>query len=553
MTMALLVGLIGSGIAAMLTPLIIVQIGTSTFDGSRARETNAAEAGIYVALGLIRSAADDSGNGDVRLLPCTTTPLTGSVDASAGQLSYRVRIGYYTQNPVNQPAAWLARYNPVTGQGHGMFCANGSGTYYPAGAPGNDSGTALQVPSWAVITATGIDARGNRTMRAIYTVMTTNANIAGGTMHLWNNNNDNRCMDAGPVQAAGVNVGVQPCVPSNDPANPSAADPSQAWVYRSDLSIQLVSSVSPTVPNGLCLDVQPLGNPPAPHNGAPVVLEPCSKLGHPSWHQQWSINDSGDLEAALSTSAANGALSNLCMSPVDGTDLVLTACGTSSDDSKQTWVLSSDVGSGMAGQSSNQYVNFQNPSYCMDVTNQNVTGGTDSWPAGNNFLIAFPCKQNPSSCAVLWNQQFTMVGHHLVTYNKGNNANSCGMDKAQPYCLYAPSTPTGYVTVVSCKDTTHLDPSRLTWTQYGPTNDDGSPRTQYKYAVVNSDGSSPPDGVGSGLCLSLSQDSAVAWNGWAKLIIEPCNGHKIQMWNASPDVQPPKLIDFGESSVPVTP
>lgn len=554
MTMALLVGVIGSGIAAILIPMLVMQIGSTSFDNSRAREMNAAEAGTSIGVGLIRSAIDGDGNGVVADLPCTSSPLTGTVDSSAGTLTYRVRINYYTQNPVDQTEDWLAKYSPA-GQGHGMLCSQNAGTYYPANAPDNDSGKALQVPSWAVITSTGSDSRGQRTMRSIYTVQTTNANIAGGTLRLFGTS---RCLDAGlAAGAVGYNVTASPC--AGDPTDNSPASPAQAWVYRSDLTIQLVSSVTQSRPNGLCLDARYGMSTTSPQTaGDPVQLQGCGDLGSPPWYQQWSINGNGAFQGAAPPPPAG--LGAYCIeASTSVAQLALGGCGGGSSDPTHTWVPSPDVGSGMAGPDTNQFVNFQNPSYCMDVTNESVTS-TSTKPGGDQFLIAYSCKQDPDPCQVRWNQQFTMVGNHMVTYNNGN-AGSCNVRKNDPYCLYAPSSPTGFPTVVSCT-APHLDTSRLTWTHYGATDSDGNPLTRYKYAIVNSDGSppvdgvngAPTDGVGSGLCLSMNGDPAVAFlQVWPKLVVAPCDGTKLQMWNGAPDTQPPTLTHFGEVSVPVSP
>lgn len=505
LTMAILVALIGVGIAAMLLPIVITQTRTTSFDHSRVREVNAAEAGIDVALGLIRAASDSSGNGVLAKLPCTVSgPITGTVAGAAADLTYTVRIGYYAENPLGKPADWLAMYETDNG-GHGMRCATGAGTYYPP--------TGEQVPSFVRIVSQGKDARSSRTLSSIYVVKTTNANVSGGTIYVFPSGGQTYCMDAGSAQpVAGVTVRVQPC------AVPVAQQ--QAWSYGADLSIHLVSSVTSAYPNGLCLSTPPTAS--QQNAGDAITLQPCATDGNAPWYQKWSINNASHLEGARRDLTNTDGLCINVASQASGQPLSLQTCYGGVTDAKQTWVPSPDVGAGMAGAPNDQIVNFQQFGRCMDVTDTDVNKG---------FLIAYTCKQNPDPSKVLWNQKFRYdsTTKQWVTNN------------GSPYCLTSPrtaynsATPGPYVTLTACNGTI---PPGTQWTQYGGTDADGNPLPPLtKYTIQDE----------SGYCLSLTTGTADAYNGqYSKVIVEACNGSMLQKWNASPDVKVPALQNIQE-------
>ena len=505
LAMAMLVAIIGAGIAAMLLPMVITQTHTTTFDHSRVREISAAEAGIDVALGLIRSSSDASGNGVLSKLPCTVSgPITGTVVGAAADLSYTVQIGYYTENPLGKPADWLAMYDP-SNSGHGMRCAAGAGTYYPP--------TGEQVPSFVRITSQGDDGRSSRTLSSVYIVKTTNANVSGGTIYVFPSGSQNYCMDAGSAQpVAGITVRVQPC------AVPVAQQ--QAWSYGADLAIHLVSSVTSAYPNGLCLSSPPTGS--QQNVGDAITLQPCATEGNAPWYQKWSVDNVSHLQGARKDLTNTDGLCINVASQASGQALSLQTCAGGVTDSMQTWVPSPDVGAGMAGAANDQIVNFQQFGRCMDVTDTDVNKG---------FLIAYTCKQNPDPTKVLWNQKFAYnsTTHQLVTNN------------GSPYCLTSPltaynsATPGPYVTLTACNGTV---PPGTQWTQYGGTDSDGNPLPPLtKYTVQDE----------KGYCLSLTTGTADAYNGqYSKVIVEACNGSTLQKWNASPDVQAPALQNIQE-------
>jgi hypothetical protein len=504
MALAILVIIVGVGLCAVLLPMTLSQMHSTGFTDSRAREVNAAEAGIDVALGMIRSSNNATGAGVVASLPCTTDrPLTGTVAGSSSGLSYSVAIGYYTENPLGQSTTWLAPYTASNG-GHGMICASGSGTYYPP--------TKEQVPSYVLITSRGIDARGGRTLQSTYFVKTTNANVAGGTVYVFPAGSQNYCMDAGSANpAAGVAITLQTCI------LPVAQQ--QAWAYNADLSIQLVSSVTSAYPNGLCLSSPPAGT--QQKVGDAITLQPCAAVPNAPWYQQWSVDNVAHLEGSKPDKSNINGLCINAASQGAGVALTLQTCAGGVTDTKQTWVPSPDAGAGMAGASNSQLVDFQQFGRCMDVTNTDVTSA---------FLIAYTCKQNPNPGLVSWNQKFSLNAAGEFVTNNGS-----------PYCLRSPLTtyagpPNGpYVTVTACPNT---PTSAVTWKQYGATDGNGNPLPALqKYTVQDS----------SGNCLSLTTGTTDLYNSqYSKVIVAACDGSTVQKWNATPDVQQPALKNIQE-------
>ena len=80
--MALLIVLIGVALAGLLVPVAISQNGVTRFDDRRASSLQSAEAGVDVALGVVKSASDSSGTGVVTKLPCG--PFSGAVASTVG-------------------------------------------------------------------------------------------------------------------------------------------------------------------------------------------------------------------------------------------------------------------------------------------------------------------------------------------------------------------------------------------------------------------------------------------------------------------------------------
>src|SRR5581483_9147637 len=133
-----------------------------------------------------------------------------------------------------------------------------------------------------------------------------------------------------------------------------------------------------------------------------------------------------------------------------------------------SWQMSPSVGAGGAAPSgtslfgvTNQMVNYLQFGLCMDVTNQNPTGGFNSGSGPGGYLINYDCKQFPDyNDYPVWNQRWCLdalstsngnqVGLLYTPYGQTSCSNS-----TNPYCAQSPGTTadqstTAWVIVVPC-------------------------------------------------------------------------------------------------------
>ena len=483
MPMLLMVMIVGMVLGALLVPMIITQDRTTRFDTTRVQALGAAQAGLDSAVGQIRAAVDDEGIGNSAALPCG--PISGAVNG-VGAAAYTVSIEYFTADPTTNPAT------PT------MTCSAGHGTY--------DGSTGVLTPSYARLTSTGTDgpavngATTGRTLVSTYVFKTSNTNISGGVIRIFPSDSSTTefCMDAGSATPA-VSTIVTLDVCSN--TMPPIAQ--QVFAYRTDLTLQLLSSITATVPNGLCLDTAKPAT-----AGNTIVLNACTALGSPTYSQQWSFNDNGAFQAALSTTRTSGTLASVCMnvaSQVVTQQVNLATCAGGTSNPAQAFIPAPSVGAGAAA--APQLVNYQQFGRCLDVTNQQVS---------SDHLIAYPCKQNPNAGAVAWNQKFASnvspgtVGQ-LYTTTGGTN-----------YCLTSPNTIGGWVVVKPCT-TTGADAPKQKWIAY-----DGDHSLSYSKEYTVTDSSSTP------LCLGLTPGSTPTT--WYTIDVESCDGSTEQKWNADPNL-----------------
>ena len=161
----------------------------------------------------------------------------------------------------------------------------------------------------------------------------------------------------------------------------------QLFGYTADLFLKLIDSEqSPGAPDGMCLVA---GNPAAtPHaNGQVLTFQACpvssNKTAYPgSPLFQWSLDGSSHFEA---TTNSQGVDSSFCVNMTAntvGSQVVLGSC--SSNSSTNIWRSSPGVGAGMAGDNTNQLVNYAQFSRCLDVTGQSLTA---------TYMIAWFCKR----------------------------------------------------------------------------------------------------------------------------------------------------------------
>ncbi len=493
MAIYLVIAVMGLLLSAMLVPMLVTQDRTTRLATTRVHSLDAAQAGIDITVGRIR-AAQTGGVGTTSKLPCG--PLAGPV-SDAGPAAYEVTIRYYLVDPVRDQTATV------------MKCVSGYGTYEP------DSGRST--PSYARITSRGTDgpavngSSAGRSLVTTYVFKTENGNIPGGIVRIRPaaGSPDDLCMDAGSATpTAGTAVALRACSMSNPPAS------QQVFAYRTDLSLQLLSSVTTTSSRGMCLDTSA-----PPTAGSGIVLRGCGALGSPTYTQQWSFNDTGAYQAAN----ADGSMTSpgLCMNvsgQTAGTPVTLAGCDGSATSPAQAWIPAPSVGAGMASSFTNgwggtQWVNYAEFGRCLDVYRQDVNAP---------FPISYPCKQSPTK-DVQWNQMFTMPDPGAGPTATGQVSTT---KDATRYCLTSPGTDGGYPTLAVCSDT---DP-RQTWTRYG-----ASPTLAYskEYTVVD----------GNNLCLGLTQ---LAGEAWSVVVVERCTGALEQKWNASSNLVKPALKDTRE-------
>ena len=512
--MLMLVIIVSATIGALLLAMVINQTTTTRFDASRVRSLDAAQSGIDVMLGQLRNAtttgSDNKTYGTSDALPCVpqAAPMTGTANAS-GTMTYSVWVTYY-------------RNDPSKGTQPAMSCVSGYGPF--------DSTSGSHTPRYAVITSSGLDstnpnsASKGRTLTTTYIFQTDDVNIPGGQIQLFPNGSGAKwCMDAGSgTPAAGTTVVLRAC------STAQPAPPQQVWAYRSDLSIQLVSSVTTANSSGLCLDTQ--ASPAAHTIGDVIVLKVCNAVGSAPYNQQWSVNDYAHLEGAKSDKSTTD---NLCVTAASQTALqalTLATCSGNVTDPAQTWVPTATTGAGMAGATNNQIVNYQNFATCIDLTNKNPAYG---------FLILFSCKQNPSPSNVAWNQKFFQAlgpasQTALPQVGKLTTTNTDPGSGNPTYCLQAPAVVGGYVTaVLSAVCTT-------TWT-WNQTKDATGAALSYANVytvttVIN----------GATYCLAPSPTTD-RYNGqYLKIVVAACTGGTEQKWNADPSVLSSRLTNTGE-------
>jgi hypothetical protein len=468
MAILLMVVLVGLMLSALLVPMIITQDRTTRFDSTRVQALGAAQSGIDVTLGEIRAGVNGL-IGDSRQLPCG--PLSGIVNTT-GIAAYSVVIEYFTTDPVNE-------LYPST---HKMNCVPGYGTF--------DTGSGATTPGFARIASTGTvgtainGSTAGRTLTSTYVFRTSNVNILGGTVQI---SGASLCMDVGSSTApAGTRVVLQPCSLTSPPVA------QQVFAYRTDLTLQLISSITAANPNGLCLNS--LHTPAA--SGDTVQLALCGPLGTPApYTEQWSYNDNGQYQAAQSNSVTTGTLPNLCMnvaSQAANQPVVLGGCGSS-------WIPSPSVGPGAAALP--QWINYSEFGRCLDVTSQQVT---------STFLIDYPCKQNPFPGAKTWNQLFAAP---VIAPGAASATGMISTNNGSQYCLTRPAVSGGYVTVKVCDGTAFQN-----WTVY---NGDKSLNYSTKYTIVS-----------GSLCLGLSAPNP-SLTAWSTITVAACTGSTEQKWNAS--------------------
>ncbi|GLY05561.1 MULTISPECIES: ricin-type beta-trefoil lectin domain protein [Actinoplanes] len=468
--MVMLVITIGMSLSAALVPVVLRQITSTRLLLNRSVAISAAQVGMDMMMARVRAASDSEQYGLLENLPACRMTGDAGVTSAGDTLRYDVSVGYLDQD------------------GKALSC------------PTND------VPTTATVTSVGTAGTVSRVMIATYVFSTSNSNIPGGAMRIAASSLGNACLDAGTSKpAVGAGVTLQVCNGSS----------TQQFGYSSDLYLKLVNSESSTATNGMCLTSGSSHS-----NGVVVVFKKCDTSTTRDTTLQWSLDDASQYRTASASSAVEGYCLTVKTAGQAGSPIVLGSCNNSS--TLSIWRADTGVGAGMAGDDTNQLVNYAQFSRCLDVTGQDP---------GASYMIAWFCKQAPNG-VVTWNQQFihptpkapviSLTGN--ITFIKSNVT----------YCLKSPQTVAvgTWVTAEKCTNGNKTD--YLQWTVYHDTGDYGT-----SYRIIDSKGYclEPTDQA-----LRGTYSAGFHSDGTSKVKVVTCSSSELQKWNAPANINKPSPI-----------
>jgi hypothetical protein len=512
--MAMLLMMVGLGITAMMTGMVLPQLRTTGTDVRRTVEVSAAQSGIETALGQIRATIrDGDGTGDRTALPCTAggtadATLTGPVSPGSAA-AYSVKIYYLAARPPSDGTAetW-AKANLLP-------CTAGNG-------PATN-------PAYALLISTGSAAgEPGRTLTATYLFQSrTKPNVPGGTIKVYNST---QCLSAPSTLAAGDPLILATC---------DATDPKQMFAYNPDLHVVLLT-------NGLCLQA-------ASTDHTVVTFQTCSDS---ALTQVWSLNNRDNFEGTTDGHTTDGKCFNVDYQSTPNRVVINnvvstnpnqvvnpgstdgTPCsGTSGDYTDyKSFFPDAKAGTGAAGAATGQLVNYQQFGRCLDVTANTVTYA---------YMVIFPCKQTPDG-NIQWNQVWHLppltTGQSSATGRIWTHNTSDGND----YCLVSPGSTAGrqWVTLAACTVSQAAIPAEQLWTRRDATGD-----TTTSYRLESTYGTS----AAAPYCLqpTAPTDTDPYWDQFtamqiSKLVLHPCDATTAQKWNASPSILASVVRDFRE-------
>jgi hypothetical protein len=503
LALVMLILLVGVMFTGLVVTMVISQSQSTNFSTSRVPALDAAQAGIDVALGEIRSATDNTGVGLSTGLPCTTTvggaaaPIVGTVNPGSAA-AYSVSITYYTADPVQVPTT------------QPMACVPGYGTYL----------TGTSTPSYAVITSTGTPgattsgSTSSRTITTTYKFTTSNQNILGGLIHEFiTSGQTDVCMTAGTgTNLAGTGVTMQAC---------SQGSSQQTFAYTTDLTVVLVASKTTANPNGMCL---------ANVTNGPLFQACASPV---TAQQQWSFNYNQGLQGTIDGATATGPCMNIAQPYTIGSPVGLI--GTSGEGCSGAnlagvrLTLDTTVGAGKAGVATGQVIDFGKFGSCFDFYASRL----------DQPLDLGTCKQEPNG-SVDWNQVYTLpapagqttgsvTGKIKLTVPVGNvNGQTPGT-----YCMPIPSVaPGSYIFLTSCSA------ANTTWIQNLNT---GIYATSWTITDPTGTNCLEPD-----LTHPIPSQYPISSFGFPLLIVAPCDQSAYQKWDAPPNIAGSALQNTNE-------
>ncbi|MEU4428712.1 ricin-type beta-trefoil lectin domain protein [Actinoplanes sp. NPDC024001] len=468
--LALLVAAAGLAISGLLSSALLSQVKDVRRVAERGQALGGAEAGLQVALGYIRAAADSDGNGRLASLPCGT--LQGTVSGAPGN-GYRVTVTYHNAGG-GEMKVCPPTQTPATARLESADVTDGS-----AGGTGRASTVSPRV------------------LEANYDFRTPRPQIRRGLIHSYPSGE--LCMDAGDQPKAGTVVHMRTC----DQSRPHR----QMFAYVKNMAVVHPAPAFSTDPD-LCLEASAT---------ATIVLQPCAVAPDDTTtpspaRQLWTF--SRNFAGFIGTDDGK-TVNNLCVTLKDTsgaeTPLTYAACPKTYA-SSATMQPDYGVGAGAAGESTEQLVNYEQLGRCLDVTEGNVKYGS---------LIVWPCTADPQPANISWNQRWTLptvsnletggTGQVTVTYTDKNKV-------ATKYCLTSPrSAETGrFAAVAVCSSAKAED---ITWTRYR-----AHDAKNKSYTLVDS----------AGLCLASSTKQLYTRVGdkIGKAVVAECDGSDLQKWNA---------------------
>jgi len=499
-----------TGMSLVLLSVILGQIGPSYLAQKSTKTVYAAQAGLQSALGVVRSAAaapDSAGNifGDPAKLPCT---FTGNLDPLSADVGYTVTIQYFVEDPTTKVEPWLSAND--------LNC-----TTLPSGEPGGVRNTAnvLTSPEYAYIVSRGsavsaagrAATEGNRAVAAVYKFKVRNINVPGGRIFA---PSTGECMEAQPLPSSSV-IGVGSAIKfvsaSQCTADRGVHDTRQLWSYAATYQIKLASSTDGVTP-GLCITGVPTAN---------ASLQTCLS-GVDRYSQLWSWTGDKTWKGQQSTISAGNANSFLSQSGA-GSNLQVTTGFVN------TFAPAPAVGAGNAGKDTKQIVNYKEFGRCLDVTGARI---------GDPFMIAYPCKQDPSGTGnppgtgkLDWNHKWwytetasTLAAQQIYVYTSYDGAgNGVAADRR---CLETPVSPGSgkYPVFRACTRTiSQTGLAEQSWTRVYESADYGS-----SYLIKDN----------YGRCLTADATDQYAdgsGNRWSKITVATCTVNENQKWNAPPN------------------
>jgi hypothetical protein len=261
---------------------------------------------------------------------------------------------------------------------------------------------------------------------------------------------------------------------------------------------------------------------------------------------QWSLDGSSRFEATKSNQTVDSSYCVDMNANTVGSNVFLGSCTTNSQ--TNIWRSSPAVGAGMAGDNTNQLVNYAQFSRCLDVTGQSLTA---------TYMIAWFCKQAPNK-VIDWNQQWFHPPVCAKTDGTCTDDTTCGITSTicamgnitisqkttvtngkatigtPIYCLKSPlsTASNAYATVVACpngsSDASVKAPDTgtgLMWTVY---HDTGVYASSYRIMDTAKNCLTPTD------LNAVPKD--VHTDGTSKVKVAACASNELQKWDAPPNI-----------------